>query len=520
MLKRGNLRVFSVVNSMGVFGIEAYTVTVETNISAGVPCFDIVGLPDTSVRESRERVRSSIRNSGLKFPVAHIILNLAPADIKKEGSVYDLPILIGVLLSSGEIECDVSDSVFVGELSLQGEIRAVKGLLSMAIKAKEKGFKKMYVPHSQAEQAAVVEGIEVYPVKTVSQLVLHLIGSKLIEKQTPPSFEKVLKQAEERNLLDFADVAGQMFAKRAVEIACAGGHNLLLIGPPGSGKSMIAKRIPSILPTMTFDEAIKTSEIHSVAGNTNSRTPLITTRPFRSPHHTVSAPALSGGGSNPVPGEVSLAHNGVLFLDELPEFSRRSMEVLRQPLEDGRVTISRVSGSLTYPCEIMFVAAMNPCPCGYFGHPTKQCSCSETQVKKYLGKVSGPLLDRIDIQIEVPPVKYDELTSKEKAEPSSKIRRRVENAREIQRERFKDEGIFCNAQMSASMLKKYCVLDSEASDYLKRGFESLSMSGRAYDRILKLSRTIADLENSEKITKKHIAQAFSLRALDKKYWGN
>ena len=511
---------FSVVNSMGVFGIEAYKVSVETNISAGMPSFDIVGLPDASVRESRERVRSAIRNNGLKFPLAHIIINLAPADIKKEGSVYDLPLLIGVLLSSGEINCDVSDSVFVGELSLQGEIRAVKGLLSMAIKAQKCGMKKMFVPYSQSAQAAVVEGIDVYPVKNVSELLEHLMGIKLIEKKTVPPFNSVLENDMMNNLLDFADVAGQVFAKRAVEIACAGGHNLLLIGPPGSGKSMIAKRIPTILPSMTFDEAIRTSEIHSVAGKLSGENPLITIRPFRSPHHTVSAPALSGGGTNPMPGEVSLAHNGVLFLDELPEFPLKSMEVLRQPLEDGNITISRVSGTLTYPCSIMFVAAMNPCPCGYFGHPVKQCTCSETAVKKYLGKISGPLLDRIDIQIEVPPVKYDELVNKRKAEASSEIRKRVETAREIQRLRFADEGITCNAQMSAPMLKKYCELDEQASNYLKIGFEKLAMSGRAYDRILKVARTIADLSSSENIKKQHIAEAFRLRSLDKKYWGN
>ncbi len=511
---------FSVVNSMGVFGIEAYKVTVETNISAGVPSFEIVGLPDASVRESRERVRSAIRNNGLKFPLAHIIINLAPADIKKEGSVYDLPLLVGVLISGGEIECDVSDCVFVGELSLRGEIRPIKGLLSMAIKAKECGLKRMFVPASQASQAAVVDGIDVYPVENVSQLLSHLTGLKLIEKCVVPSFDTVMENALRDNLLDFADVAGQAFAKRAVEIACAGGHNLLLIGSPGSGKSMIAKRIPTILPSMTFEEAIKTSEIHSVAGKLGNDNPLITIRPFRSPHHTVSAPALSGGGTNPVPGEVSLAHNGVLFLDELPEFPRKSMEVLRQPLEDGNITISRVSGTLTYPCSIMFVAAMNPCPCGYYGHPTKKCSCSETSVKKYLNKVSGPLLDRIDIQIEVPPVQYDELTNKKKSESSEIIRTRVEKAREIQRQRFKSEGITNNAQMTAPMLKKYCVLSDEASDYLKLGFEKLSLSGRAYDRILKLARTIADLAGSDSISKQHIAEAFRLRSLDKKYWNN
>lgn len=507
---------FSEINSMGVWGIEAYKVSVETNISRGNAYFDIVGLPDTSIRESRERVRSSIKNNNLRFPTSRIVINLAPADVKKEGSVYDLPILVGVLLAYGEIDCDVSDAVFVGELSLKGSIRPVRGLLSMAIKAKQLGFKRMFVPAEIAVQAAVVEGIEVYPVHDVAELVEFLKGEKDIPIQKAEAFE----QMRTDNLLDFADVAGQHFARQAVEIACAGGHNILLIGSPGSGKSMIAKRIPSILPSLTFDEAIETSEIHSVAGNLSNDRPMITTRPFRSPHHTVSAAALSGGGTNPTPGEVSLAHNGVLFLDELPEFSRKSMETLRQPLEDGKISISRVAGTLTYPCEVMFVAAMNPCPCGYFGHPKRKCTCSENQVKNYLGKVSGPLLDRIDIQIEVSPVKYDELISKKSSESSESIRQRVEKARVIQRNRFKDDKIKCNAQMSTAHLKKYCVLDEEANEYLKTGFERLSMSGRAYDRILKVARTIADLQGNENISKRDIATAFRLRSLDKKYWNN
>lgn len=507
---------FSEINSMGVWGIEAYKVSVETNISRGNAYFDIVGLPDTSIRESRERVRSSIKNNNLRFPTSRIVVNLAPADVKKEGSVYDLPILVGVLSAYGEIDCDVSDAVFVGELSLKGGIRPVRGLLSMAIKAKQLGFKRMFVPTEIAVQAAVVEGIDVYPVKDVAELVSFLKGESDIPVQKAESFE----QMKADNLLDFADVAGQPFARQAVEIACAGGHNLLLIGSPGSGKSMIAKRIPSILPSITFDEAIETSEIHSVAGNLSNDHPMITYRPFRSPHHTVSAAALSGGGTNPTPGEVSLAHNGVLFLDELPEFPRKSMETLRQPLEDGKITISRVAGTLTYPCDIMFVAAMNPCPCGYFGHPKRKCTCSVNQVKNYLGKVSGPLLDRIDIQIEVPPVRYDELVSKKTSENSESIRKRVEKAREIQRERFKEDKIKCNAQMTTAHLKKYCVLDAEADEYLKIGFERLSMSGRAYDRILKVARTIADLQGNENISKKDIATAFRLRSLDKKYWNN
>ena len=497
------------IRSLGVKGVGGYGVSVEVFVSNGLVNFDIVGLPDTAVKEARERVRAAIKSNGFKFPVSRVTVNLAPADTKKAGTVYDLPIMLGILAATGIIKQPRPHTAFFGELSLNGELRPVNGALPMAVAAAREGVRELFVPADNAQEVAYADGVAVYPVSNVSELIAHLRGEFLIKPMAAPEL-----CADDLRYPDFSDVKGQENVKRAMEIAAAGGHNILMVGPPGAGKSMMSKRLPGILPDMTKEEMLRSTEIYSVAGLTGKNNPIIATRPFRAPHHTVSPTALSGGGTVPRPGEISLAHNGVLFLDELPEFRKDVLEVLRQPLEDGEVTVSRVAGSETFPSNFMLVCAMNPCKCGWYGHPSGRCRCSANEVRAYHSRISGPLLDRIDIIVEAPALEYEELKNRAPSESSAEIKKRVNKARARQQERFAGTDIASNADMNTKALNTYCVLTPECEELMRQAFDSMGLTARSYDRILRVARTIADLEGAEDIGAEHIAEAIQYRTYD------
>lgn len=496
------------VKTLGISGIQGSLVTAECFISNGLPGFDIVGLPDAAVKEARERVRAAAKSSGLTFPVSRITVNLAPASLKKAGTHYDLPILLSILAASGAVRRPKSTTAFLGELSLDGRIRPISGVLPMALAAKREGVQTLFVPAENAAEATLARGPVIIPVETLSQLAEGLNGQTILSPQRLWEPEP-----EDVSGLDFKDVLGQENVKRALEVAAAGSHNVLLIGPPGSGKSMLSKRLPSILPDMTWEESLEVSQIYSVMGLLDAKHPLVTRRPFRAPHHTVSNAGLAGGGSNPKPGEISMAHKGVLFLDEMPEFRKDTLDLMRQPLEDGKVTISRISGAVTYPAEFMLVCAMNPCKCGWYGDPSGRCRCSEQAVQSYRSRISGPMLDRIDIVVEVPAVHFEDLRSRAEAESSASVKQRVNAAREIQNQRFGSGGM-CNARMGPNEMRRFCVLSEESAALMKNAFDAMGLTARSYDRILKVARTVADLDGSEEIRPQHIAEAIQYRAVN------
>ena len=507
----------SVVTSFGLIGISGYLVKVEIDINHGLPSYDVVGLADVAIKESKQRVRSAIKNSGLAFPINKITVNLAPADTKKEGSLYDLPIAVALLSATGEVPTDSVDGfAFVGELSLNGSVRKVNGILPILICAHNLGINKIFIPYDNRVEASYIEGLEVYAVKNLKELVAHFKNEKLIEPLKHKTYEEAKQESVDTN--EFSLVKGQYSAKRALEIAAAGGHNIMMIGPPGSGKTMLARSFPTILPDMSFEEALEVTKIHSIAGTLDDKVGIITKRPFRAPHHTATTVALTGGGAKAKPGEISLAHNGVLFLDEMPEYSRQTLETLRQPLEDGVITVSRLQQTVEYPANFTLIASMNPCPCGNYGSKTAECKCTPNQIHKYLNKLSGPLMDRIDLHVEVDSITYSELSEDIQEESSASIKERVDRARQIQLDRFKGTKIYNNAKMTNAMVKKYCKLDNRSIDLLGQAFSDLNLSARAYNRILKVSRTIADLEGSKEILPSHIMEAIGYRSLDNKYW--
>lgn len=503
------------VNTGALCGLEGKSVIVEADFSNGLPSLDVVGLPDATVKEAKERVRAALKNSGFNFPAKRAVINLAPADLKKEGTQFDLPIAISIMAGTGQLKAELEEYMFIGELGLSGELRGVNGVLSLVSSAKERGISKVFVPAENAQEAALTQGIEILGAKCLADVFSHLIGEKAIEP-TVCDIESIFGEAAHYDI-DFSDVRGQFSLRRGIELCVSGGHNLLLIGTPGSGKSMLSQRIPTILPDMTLEEAIDVTKIYSVAGELSGGTNLIARRPFRTPHHSASAVSIVGGGTKAKPGEISLAHNGVLFLDEFPEYRKDVIESMRQPLEDKKITVTRAAASYTYPCNAMLVVALNPCKCGYYGDGSNRCRCSETDVRKYLGKISGPMLDRIDIQLEAAPVKYADLKAM-KGESSAEIKKRVNAAREIQKERYKNESITTNAQLSGSLVEKYCVIGEAESKMLKNAFDSLGLTARAYSRILKVARTIADCDGRDKINEMDIAEAIGYRSLDRKYF--